>query len=384
MPIRRSPYTRIGSVFGLLLVGLIAMGTLGTGAVGASAVAASGVGASAVDVSAVDDFADEPLTDITLQSQNVSEEPYVEPVPEPGDPYYEAEAADGSWISYVNPRDEYRSPYLGPGSGKVCVSLYDADGNVIVGESIPDTTVTVPIGDSLSWHSGADPMTVEYPLTEHYDRPLDADQFGTNPDLPQGDGYLDSHCIEWHGMDEESTVEYGEAEIEGEYADRIEVVGYHQQDFRSWESDVDPIEDAVTYEDAGGGWTYDPDHSHGQVVVVLQLEGDADEVGESDDGDENETADGNGNETADDGERDTADQGDDGASNDTANGESDSADSEGDGETNESDETADEAYQEANERDESADDDENDPVPGLGVAAALFALAVAILLSKRK
>jgi len=38
---------------------------------------------------------------------NVSEEAYVEPAPEPGDPYFEAAATDGSWVSYENPRDEY-------------------------------------------------------------------------------------------------------------------------------------------------------------------------------------------------------------------------------------------------------------------------------------
>lgn len=218
------------------------------------------------------------------QSQDTVEEPYIEPVPERGDPYFEAEASDGSWISYVNPRDEYRDPYLGDGSGKLCVSLYNADGEVVVGETVPNTTVTVPTGESLDWHSHADPFVVELPLTEHYERPLDADQFGTDPDLPQGDGYLDSHCLEIHGMPADGTVEYGEAEVDGEYEDRIEVVGYLQQDAQSWNSSVDPLADARSYEEAGGGWTYDPEHSHGQMVVVLQLDHDeTDTNGEDDD-----------------------------------------------------------------------------------------------------
>ena len=36
--------------------------------------------------------------------------------------------------------------------------------------------------------------------------------------------------------------------------------------------DVDPIEDAQSYDEAGGGWTMYPGVSHGQVVVVLQLD----------------------------------------------------------------------------------------------------------------
>ncbi|WP_090382889.1 PGF-CTERM sorting domain-containing protein [Natronobacterium texcoconense] len=220
----------------------------------------------------------------TLQS-GVSEEEFVEPVPEEGDPYFEAEADDGSWISYVNPRDAYRSPYLGEGSGKLCVTLLNENGDPVVGESVPGTTVTVETGEELEWHSDADPFVVEYPLPENYDRPLDADQFGTTDDLPQGDGYLDSHCLEWHGLPEDETVNYGEVEVEGENADDVEVVGYVQQAHDSWDSDVDPIEAAEPYEEAGG-WTYYEGGSHGQAVVVLQLDGDGDATGgETDDSD---------------------------------------------------------------------------------------------------
>lgn len=105
----------------------------------------------------------------------VSEEAYVQAAPEKGDAYFEAEASDGSWISYKNPRDEYLSPYLGNGSTKMCVVLLNEEGEPIVGESVPDTRITIPTGDTLNWHSSAGPITVELPLTEHYDRPLDAD-----------------------------------------------------------------------------------------------------------------------------------------------------------------------------------------------------------------
>lgn len=201
----------------------------------------------------------------------LSEKEFVQPAPERGDPYFEAAASDGSWISYDNPRDEYRTPYLGEGSAKICVALYNENGEPIVGESVPDTTVTIPTGDTISWHSDADPLTVQFPMTDHYDRPLDADQFGTS-DLPQGDGYLDSHCYEFHGLSDDDTITYGEAKIDGEHADRIDVAGYNQQTHAAWDSNVDPIADAKSYEEAGGGWTFRPDASHGQVIVVLQLD----------------------------------------------------------------------------------------------------------------
>ena len=204
---------------------------------------------------------------------NVSEEAFRQPAPEPGDEYFEAAAEDGSWVSYVNPRDEYRDPYLGDGSGKICTVLLNEAGKPIVGETVPNTTVTIPTGDTLEWHSSADPMTVDYPLTDNYERPLDADQFGTADDLAQGDGYMDSHCIEFHGPAIGDTIEYGEATVDGDHADRIDLVGYIQKT-STWESDIEPLEAATSYEAAGGGWTYRESESHGQVVVVLQLASD--------------------------------------------------------------------------------------------------------------
>lgn len=296
-------------------------------------------------VVAVDSVSGEPAPDVYASSTDpgtngtVSEEKYVEKAPEPGDEYYEA--TDGNWVSYINPRDEYRSPYLGDASGKVCVTLLNEAGDPIVGETVPNTTVTVPIDESLSWHSAADPMTVTYPLTDHYERPLDADQFGTTPDLPQGDGYMDTHCIEWHGLPEDETVEYGEARIEGEHADRIETVGYVQQAHDTWDTDVDPIEDAEPYEDAGGGWTYTPDHSHGQAVVVLQLEGSESIVDDYDEG--GNTSDDERNESSVDGE-----------TTDSSDGDDD---------------------------DEHGEDDR---VPGFGLVGSLVALAVVALVGLRR
>ncbi|MDG5759779.1 PGF-CTERM sorting domain-containing protein [Natronococcus sp. A-GB1] len=292
---------------------------------------------------------------VESSTTGVSEPATEMPVPEPGDEYYEAAAPDGSWISYINPRDEYRSPYLGDGSGKICVTLLNEAGEPIVGESVPNTTATVPTGDELEWHSGADPMVVEYSLTDNYDRPLDADQFGTNEELPQGDGYLDSHCIEMHGQPEDGTIEYGEVEIDGEHADNIELVGYIQQAHEAWDSDVDPIEDAESYEEAGGGWTYKTDGSHGQAVVVLQLAG---EVDDSSDEPEERTE-----STTEDSSESNESSGDDAGDDDGVNGD---------------DETSD---------DDGSDDgtgDDADGLPGFGVGATVVALAaIAVAVSRR-
>lgn len=234
-------------------------------------------GAASADVADTSSAGTSPAADAAVAppETNVSEPAYEEPAPEPGDPYYEAADSEGNWISYTNSRDDYRSPYLDDGSGKICVTLLNEAGDPVVGESVPNTTVTIPTGDRLTWHSYADPMTVEYPLTDNYEWPLDADQFGTNADLPQGDGYMDSHCIEFHGHSEGATVDYGEVQIEGDHADDIELVGYVEQPNSDWNTSVDPIAAAESHEEVGGSWTYQSEEHerlHGQVVAVLQLD----------------------------------------------------------------------------------------------------------------
>ncbi|MCU4973183.1 PGF-CTERM sorting domain-containing protein [Halobacteria archaeon AArc-m2/3/4] len=296
------------------------------------------------------------------------EDEYVEEAPERGDEYFEAIAADRRWISYTNPRDRYRSPYLGEGSGKICVTLLNEEGETIVGETVPDTTVTVPTSDSIDWHSYAGPMTVDLPLTEHYDRPLDSDQFGTS-DLPQGDGYMDSHCIEIHGMPEDGGyVGYDEPQIDGEHADWIEVVGYIQiQD--TWDTDIDPIKAAESYEEAGGGWTYAEGDSHGQVVIVLQLDPPEDaypdvEETESETGDSTET--------------ETETETDDGSDEETE------TETEAETETETETETA---TENADDDDGDVDEDESasaSQMPGFGVLVAVAALVVAVLARARR
>ncbi|MFC6717458.1 PGF-CTERM sorting domain-containing protein [Natrialbaceae archaeon GCM10025810] len=339
---RGKPYverTLVGLLLGLVVVGALVAPT----AVAAAEPSAGSTGAQENETG--DDEAEEPPI----------EEAYDQPAPEKGDEYYEASDPDGEWISYDNPRDEYRDPYLGDGSGKICTTLLNEEGEPIVGESVPNTTVTIPTGDTIEWHSGADPMTVEYPLTEHYEWPLDSDQFGTDEDLPQGDGIMDSHCIEFHGPDENATIEYGEAEVSGEYADRIEVVGYIQQANEAWDTDVDPIEDAVSYEEAGGGWTYEPDGSHGQAVVVLQLDPpeDAYEDGSED---ENESESENGS---------SGNESTDSSNSSNATDENDGTDGESDG----GDGGAENAL---------------DEMPGFGVSSALVALVATVVVARMR
>ncbi|WP_440772709.1 PGF-CTERM sorting domain-containing protein [Natronorubrum sp. DTA28] len=327
MSANRARTTVAAGVFAFCLVGVLGVALMG-GVSADESVAASG---ATIDPDA-------------STNANVSEEAYVEPAPEVGDPYYEA--SDGNWVSYINPRDEYRSPYLGDGSGKIGVTLLNEAGEPIVGETVPNTTVTIDTGDELNWHSHANPVTVQYPLTDHYDRPLDSDQFGTTDDLPQGDGYMDTHSIEMHGQPEDATIEYGEAQIEGEHADKIEVVGYVEQTHDTWDTSVDPIEDAESYEEVGGEWTFKPDGSHGQVIVVLQL--DADETGVGD-GDSNEE-----------------------------NGDSDDSD----GTDHSSD--SDDGSASADGTSDEDDADDGDELPGFGIPAVIVALAIAALLGVRR
>ncbi|SNZ12432.1 PGF-CTERM protein [Natronoarchaeum philippinense] len=296
------------------------------------------------------------------------ESEFVVEAPEEGDEYFEAAASDGSWVSYVNPRDEYRDPYLGSGSGKICVTLVNQAGNVVAGESVPDTQVTIPTGETLSWHSEADPIEVQYPLTEHYERPLDADQFGTSPDVAQGDGYLDSHCVEFHGPSENATISYGAARIEGEHADRIDVAGYIQQaNMPGWDTDIDPVADAVPYEQVGG-WTYRPGASHGQVVVVLQLDPPADDGT----GDESDPDDGTDPESGDDGDDGNTTDPNDGQ--DAQNG-TDPDPNGGGNESGEENESADRA---------TGASDDGDSLPGFGVTITLVALSVVALTRARR
>src|SRR6056297_3504004 len=100
---------------------IAALAVLALGAIVAAA-AATPIAQLTDDPSA--QIADDPRAPSLAQENATDGEPiedeFVVEAPEEGDEYFEAVADDRRWISYLNPRDEYRDPYLGEGSGKIC------------------------------------------------------------------------------------------------------------------------------------------------------------------------------------------------------------------------------------------------------------------------
>lgn len=224
---------------------------------------------------------EEPLTYSNsienISDIDISEEPFIQEAPEEGDEYFEAKGeGTNGWISYINPRDEYRGQISThqPGSGKVCISLLNERKQPVLGKSLENTTVSIEFGQSLDWHNHTNPFEVDFPLNENYERPLDADQFGTSSDVPQGDGYMDSHCIEWHEIPEEDTITYQDPEILGENSTDIEVLGIIEQDAQSWNTDLQIPSDLSDYEseEVTGELLKHDEHQHGQATIVLTLD----------------------------------------------------------------------------------------------------------------
>ena len=223
---------------------------------------------------------EEPLTYSdsleNISEVEITEEPFIQEAPREGDEYFEAEDEDGDWISYINPRDEYHGQISThqPGSGKFCVSLLNERKQPILGNTLENTTVEIEFGQNLDWHNHTNPFEVDFPLNENYDRPLDGDQIGTSSDVPQGDGYMDSHCIEWHEIPLEDTITYQEPEILGENSSDIEVLGMIEQDGQSWNTDLKIPGDLNDYksEEVTGELLKDNDHTHGQAMVFLTLD----------------------------------------------------------------------------------------------------------------
>lgn len=190
------------------------------------------------------------------------------------------------WVSYTNHRDhfhpEYHEPgetvpdeimyHERPGSGKFCMTLLNENNEPIVGNSLTNVTAVMDI-EGLEWHELANPFEVKYPLRNHYDIPLDGDQFGTSDDLPQGNGILDSHCIEFHLEEANFEADYEPVEIRGNDSDRLEVVGYKEQ-IGPWDTDLDPVDGTYSYGESNysnGNIAMNPNNSHFQVVTVLRL-----------------------------------------------------------------------------------------------------------------
>lgn len=197
------------------------------------------------------------------------------------------EASNEDWVSYKNPRDRFHPDYheVGesvpdevmnkerPGSGKFCMSLLNEANQPVMGETLNNVTAEMHI-EGLEWHSLANPFRVNYPLNENYDRrPLDGDQFGSSDNLSQGDGYLDSHCIEFHLEKEDLSLNYSQIDVYGQDSEGVEVVGY-RENIGVWDSTIDPVEDVYEYnasELSDGKVSMDEENTHFQVVGVLRL-----------------------------------------------------------------------------------------------------------------
>lgn len=148
-------------------------------------------------------------------SDGVTEERSVTPAPPLSDP--SVVTGDG-WVSYPNPRNQMPSPETAvqDPSIKVCTVLLNQADEVITGTSVSGTTITMDT--SIERYSEADPVTFVTPLDQY------ADLIGTSPALPEGDGFLDAECVEFHNI-EEGQYTYSPPSITGEHADEIEFVG---------------------------------------------------------------------------------------------------------------------------------------------------------------
>lgn len=193
------------------------------------------------------------------------------------------EAKTEDWVSFHNPRDAYyynesemsdltteEIDKKYPGSAKICIALMNERKDPILGETLPNTTIKFPF-DGLEWHEST-PWEVELPLS-NYERPLDSDQLGTTKELPQGDGYLDSHCIEAHYLNPEFNLNYNELEIEGEHSEDLDVLGYREH-LDSWRTDLNIKKDFQKFGESNisdGQIKMEKNKTHLQVMAIAQL-----------------------------------------------------------------------------------------------------------------
>lgn len=188
------------------------------------------------------------------------EERHVTPAPEPD---YVGE----DYLSYPNPRDHYKhdQDIHREGSAKVCHIMLNQRGEVVTGETVDDVQLSV---DTDIPYEDARPVTFDTPVNQV------ADLVGTSEDLREGDGYLDAECAEFHDLRLNETYHYSQANISGEDAENVEVVGH--QEF--WNNQYDPLEDVEEYgnsSNSDGEITLSPGYNtrHAEVVVVSQITG---------------------------------------------------------------------------------------------------------------
>jgi hypothetical protein len=128
------------------------------------------------------------------------------------------EAAGMEWISYPNSRDVMPDPSTAQDqpSALVCTILLNQDNEPITGHTVPDTRFAMEF-DGIRYPE-AHPATFTTPLTQNHDL------IGTSPELPEGDGWLDSECFEFANL-EPGQFTYSQPSVTGTGSDQVEFVG---------------------------------------------------------------------------------------------------------------------------------------------------------------
>lgn len=172
------------------------------------------------------------------------------------------------WISYPNPRDVMPNPYTAQDqpSFKLCTVLLNQDDEPITGHTVSDALVSMDI-DGVPYGE-AHPATFGLPLTQY------SDMLGRNPNMPEGDGWLDSECMEFANM-APGTYAYSRPDVTGSDADEIEFVGvteyWNQQNMgEPFDGQVSPYGSSDL---SDGSVTLDTSHDgrHIEVVYVFRL-----------------------------------------------------------------------------------------------------------------
>lgn len=162
-----------------------------------------------------DTLPDGDTPDDAPDDSGVTEERHVTEAPSPSSP---SVSTGEGWISYPNPRNHMPRPStaIDDPSIKVCAVLLNQANEVITGTTVPDTRITMDT--SIDRYEAGNPVTFTTPLEQY------ADLIGTDPSLPEGDGYLDAECVEFHNL-ETGRYTYSPPSITGQHADEIEFVG---------------------------------------------------------------------------------------------------------------------------------------------------------------
>lgn len=203
------------------------------------------------------DTEEQPPSD-GAENESQVEERHVTPAPEPD---YVGE----DYLSYPNPRDHYKHDegIHREGSIKVCHIMLNQNGEVIRGDTIDDMTLSV---DTDIPYDDAESITFDTPVNQV------ADLVGTSDELVEGDGYLDAECAEYHDLRLNETYHYSQADLSGENADEVDVIGYQEFWSNQYEP-LDAVEDYGTSSNSDGDINLSPGYNtrHAEVIVVTQI-----------------------------------------------------------------------------------------------------------------